>query len=72
MPKIPFQSLWKVIKILMVIQISNAIMDYFMWLSYGYLIPSWTIAAMTVFYTLLVFAVKVAIEKAATAPERTL
>jgi len=56
----------------MVIQVSNAIMDYFMWLSYGYLIPSWTIAAMSVFYTLLVFAVKVAIEKAATAPERTL
>lgn len=56
----------------MVIQIFNAFLDYFMWLSYGYLLSIWTIAAMTVFYTLLVFAVKVAIEKAATAPERTL
>jgi len=54
----------------MVIQIFNAIMDYFMWLTYGYLIPSWTIVTMTVFYTVLIFAVKVAIEREATAPER--
>lgn len=56
----------------MLIQIFEAIIDYIMWLTYGYLIPIWTIATMTVFYTLLVFALKVAIEKAATAPGRTL
>jgi hypothetical protein len=72
LPKILFQSLWKVIKIILVIQIFNAVTDYFMWLTYGFLIPIWTFATMTVFYTLLILAVKVAIEKAATDPERTL
>jgi hypothetical protein len=70
--KIPTKNLWKVIKIILVIQIFNAFADSFTWLTYGYLIPIWTIATMTVFYTLLIFAVKVAIEKVATAPERTL
>jgi hypothetical protein len=54
----------------MVIQIFNAIMDYFMWLTYGYLISSWTIATLSVFYTILIFAIKTAQEKEANAPER--
>jgi hypothetical protein len=54
----------------MIIQVFNAIMDYFMWLTYGYLIPTWTIATLTVFYTILILAIKVAQEREATAPER--
>ena len=66
MPKISFQSLWKIIRIVLVIQIFNAVMDYFMWISYGYLIPSWTIATLNVFYTVLIFAIKIAQEKETT------
>jgi hypothetical protein len=62
---IPFQSLWKIIKIVLLIQIINAVMDYFMWIAYGYLIPSWTIATMLVFYTIMILAIKVAQEKEA-------
>jgi hypothetical protein len=54
----------------MVIQVFNAIMDYFMWLTYGYLISSSTIATLSVFYTILIFAIKTAQEREATAPER--
>jgi hypothetical protein len=54
----------------MIIQVFNAIMDYFMWLTYGYLIPTWTIATLTVFYTILILAIKVPQEREATAPER--
>ena len=47
-----------------------AVMDYFMWLTYGYLIPSWTLATLSVFYTILIFAIKTAQERKAAAPER--
>jgi hypothetical protein len=49
----------------MVIQVFNAIMGYLMWVSYGYLIPSWTIATLTVFYTVMILAIKVAQEREA-------
>ena len=55
----------------MVIQIFNAVMNFSMWLTYGYLFSGWTIAGLTVFGTLLILAVKVSIEREATAPERT-
>jgi hypothetical protein len=54
----------------MVIQVFNAVMDYFMWLTYGYLISSWTIATLTVFSTILIFAIKTAQEREETAPDR--
>ena len=63
--KIPFQSIWKLIKIIMIIQVFNATMAYFMWVAYGYVIPSWTIAALSVFYTLMILAIKVAQEREA-------
>jgi len=56
----------------MIIQVFNAVIDYFMWLTYGYLISSWTIATLTVFNTILIFAIKTAQEKEATAPERAI
>jgi hypothetical protein len=54
----------------MVIQVFNAVMDYFMWLTYGYLISSWTIANLSVFSTILIFAIKIAHEREVNAPER--
>jgi hypothetical protein len=44
-------------------------MDYFMWVEYGYLVPSWTIATLTIFYTILVLAIKKAQENEAKTPE---
>jgi len=41
-----------------------------MLLTYGYLPPVWAIVALTVFGTLMIFAIKVAIEREATAPEQ--
>ena len=55
----------------MVIQIFNAVMNFSMWLTYGYLFSGWIIAGLTIFGTLLIYAVKVSIEREATAPERT-
>lgn len=63
--QIPFQSLWKVIKPILVVQIFNAAMDYFMWAVYDYSVPSWTIATLTVFYIVLILAIKTAMEKEA-------
>jgi hypothetical protein len=31
---------------------------YFKWVEYGYLIPSWTNPTLTLFYTLLILAIK--------------
>lgn len=55
----------------MIIQIFNGIMNLSMWLTYGYLFPIWTITALTVFCTLLIFAIKVALEREASAPEHS-
>lgn len=38
---IPFQSLWKIIKLICVIQVFNAAMYYFVWVAYDYSVPSW-------------------------------
>jgi len=62
-----FQALWKIIKIVLVVQIINAAMDYYVWVAYGFLVPSWAIATVNLFNTLLVLAVKTAQEKEMTA-----
>ena len=67
MPKFPIHIFWKIFKIIMIIQVFNAVMSASMWLSYGYLFPIWKIAALTVFCTLLIFATKVAVERERTA-----
>ena len=69
MDKISFKSIWRIVKIIAVIQIFNAVMDYFMWLQYGYLVPSWTIASLSVFYTILILAIKKAQENEMKTPE---
>ena len=61
--KISFQNIWKMIKIIALIQIFNAFMDYFMWVAYGFLVPSWTIATISIGYIILIFAIKKAQEK---------
>jgi hypothetical protein len=63
--KISFQSIWRLVKIIALIQIFNAVMDYFMWVAYGFLVPSWTLATLSVGYLVLVFAIKRAQEKEA-------
>ncbi len=61
--KISLQALWKIVKLVLMIQVFNFIVDYFVWVSYDYAISVWTIAALNVFYTVIVFAVKIAVEK---------
>ena len=62
MAKIAFKDIWRIIKIVAVIQILNAIADYAMWAFYGYQIPSWTIATLSIGYLIVIFAVKQALE----------
>jgi hypothetical protein len=50
-------------KVIALIQIFNAAMDYFMWAAYGYLVPSWTIATISLGYLILIFAINKAQEK---------
>lgn len=59
---IPFQSLWKIIKLICVIQVFNAAMYYFVWVAYDYSVPSWTLATLTVFYAVLILAIKLAMD----------
>ena len=66
--QIPFHSLWKIIRLVLAIQIFNVVMDYFMWVSYNYSVPSFTIATLTVFYTVLILAIKVAMDRENTTP----
>jgi ABC-type bacteriocin/lantibiotic exporter with double-glycine peptidase domain len=61
--KIAYQTLWEIIKIALIIQVFNLIMDYFIWVTYDYSIPSWTMVTLNVFFTILIFATKVAQEK---------
>jgi hypothetical protein len=50
-------------KIVVLIQVFNAVMGYFMWLAYGYQISIWIIAALSVFSTISFFVVKTAQER---------
>ncbi|MCW4024165.1 MAG: hypothetical protein NWF01_03925 [Candidatus Bathyarchaeota archaeon] len=61
-----FQTIWKIIKIFLIIQIINAIMDYYVWLVYGFLVPSWTLATLSVTYVTLIVALKKAQQKETT------
>jgi hypothetical protein len=53
------------IKIISMIQVFNAVIAYFAWLSYGYAISAETIVALSVGYTFLILAIKKANEGAA-------
>jgi hypothetical protein len=66
--QVSLQFLWRMIRLVLVIQVFNAVIDYFTWVTYGYSVPSGTIATLTVFYTILVLAIKAAIERDASIP----
>jgi hypothetical protein len=66
--KLSFQNIWRLVKIIALIQVFNVAMDYFAWLAYGYLVPGWTFAILSIGYTILVLAIKKAQENAAKAP----
>jgi hypothetical protein len=53
-----FQSILRLIKIIALIQVFNLAIGFFVWLSYGYLISSWTIAGLSVGCTFLILAIK--------------
>jgi len=69
MSNLLLQGLWKIIKVVLMIQVFNAVLAYFMLLAYGSLITSWTIAALSIFSTITIFLIKTAQEKEAIAPE---
>ena len=63
------QGLWKIIKFVLMIQVFNAVMAYFMLLAYGTIITSWTVADLSIFSTITIFLIKTGQEKEAIAPE---
>ncbi len=63
MRMVSFETLWKILKIFLVIQIFNAIMDYYVWVVNGYLVPSWAIATINLFYIVLIVGVKAAMDR---------
>jgi hypothetical protein len=60
--KISFRSIWRLVKIIALIQVLNVVIGYSMWLSYGYLVSGWTIASLSFGYTVLILAIKKAVE----------
>ena len=64
MPKIVHQTFWEIVKLALIIQVFNVIMDFFVLVTYDYSIPSWTLVTLNVFCTILLFAIKIALEKA--------
>ena len=68
--QLSFQNIWRLIKIIALIQVFNVAMGFFVWLAYGYLVSGWTIAALSVGYTVLILAIKKAQERAANAELR--
>ena len=65
MHDIPFKTIWLIVKIFAAVQVFNAAMDYYMWLAYGYMVPSWALASLMLTCVVLVFTVKAAQEKEA-------
>jgi hypothetical protein len=60
-----FQNIWRLAKIIALIQVFNVVIGYFVWLAYGYLVSGWTIAILSVGYTSLILAIKKAQENVA-------
>lgn len=53
-------------------QVFNAIMGYFTWFAYGYSVSIWIIVALSVFYTILFFAIEIAREREASVKDASL
>ena len=64
LPKFSFQNTWQLIKIIMLIQVSNIVINYFVWLVYRDWVEGWTIAALSIGYTVLILVIKKAQENA--------
>ena len=64
-----FHSLWKIVKFVLIVQVFNAVIDFSMWVAYDYAVSAWTVATLTVFATLLVLAIKVAVDRVASFPK---
>jgi hypothetical protein len=60
-----FRNVWRLVKIIALIQILNVAIGLLMWLSYGYLVSVSTIVTSSVGYKLLILAIKTASESAA-------
>jgi hypothetical protein len=56
--EVSFKIIWRFVKVLALVQVFNAVMDLVVWFKFGYLVPSWTIAAISIFYVILVLALK--------------
>lgn len=70
MLQLSFQNIWRLVKIIALIQVFNIAMGFFVWLAYGYLVSGWTIATLSVGYTVLILAIKKAQESATNAELR--
>jgi hypothetical protein len=46
----------KIVKIACIVQLANAFMDYFLWVTVGYHVPSWAIATLVVGYSVLLLS----------------
>ena len=68
--QLSFQNIWRLVKIIALIQVFNIAMGFFVWLAYGYLVSGWTIATLSVGYTVLILAIKKAQESATNAELR--
>jgi hypothetical protein len=62
-----FQNIWRLVKIIALIQVLNIAIGYSMWLAYGCIVSVWTIATLSIGYTFLILAIKKAQESAAKA-----
>jgi hypothetical protein len=50
------EFLKKLVKISCIVQLANAFMDYFLWVTVGYHVPSWTLATLVVGYSVLLLS----------------
>ncbi|MGO8807031.1 MAG: hypothetical protein ACLQO7_10605 [Candidatus Bathyarchaeia archaeon] len=66
--QVSFHSLWKIVKFVLLIQIFNAAMDSLMWVAYDYSIPSTTVATLTIFCTILILTMKIALDREESIP----
>ncbi len=50
------KRLRKIIKIVCLIQFANAFMDYFLWVTVNYQVPSWALATLVSGYSILLLS----------------
>ena len=60
-----FGGLWRITWIILLVQLINGAITYFVWLSYGNSAPFGAIVGLWIFFTILIIAIDAALEKAA-------